>query len=140
MIMIATVIRVDRQSLLVRNEETGEEFLVFFRDADRFSVGDRVRITYNGQVTLSIPPQITATSIQRLGPAPQPSQRVMRAVVLQIGRNFLIVQNTRDRQQVRVEYPLARHFCVGQRVDIRYDTITLSNPPRVTATDIIPVC
>ena len=139
MTMTATVIRVNRQSLLVRDEETGEEVLVNVRNTSDFSVGDRVRITYNGQMTFSIPPQITAISIQRI-PAPQPSQREMRAIVLQAGRNFLIVQNIRDRQQVRVEYPFARHFCVGQRIDIRYDTLVLSNPPRVTATDIIPVC
>lgn len=140
MVMTATVTEVNPQSLLVRNEETGEVVLVIFRDANRFSVGDRVRITYNGQMTFSIPPQITATAIQRLSPALRPTPREVRAVVLQRGRNSLLVQSLRDRQQLRVEYPFAHHFCVGQRVDVRYNTITMSNPPRVTATDILPVC
>lgn len=141
MIMNATVLRVDRQSLLVRDDATGEEVLVFTPNANRFSVGDRVRIIHSGQMTLSIPPQITAISIQRLGSTPsRPTPSQMRAVVLQRGRNFLIVQDIRDRRQVRVEYSFAHHFCVGQRVDVSYNTITLGNPPRVTATDVTPIC
>lgn len=143
MAMNATVIRSNRQSLLVRNEANGEEVMVFFRNANAFSPGDRIRIIFNGQMTMSIPPQISAISIQRLRPAPpspHPSPRQMRAVVLQSGRNALIVRDTRDQRQIRVEYPHAHHFCAGQRVDIRYDTITMSNPPRVSATDIFPVC
>lgn len=140
--MFATVLQVDSQSLLVRDEATGEEVLVFFPNASRFSVGDRVRITHNGQMTLSIPPQITATAIERLRPTtPAPSvPSQMRAIVLQRGRNFLIVWNIQDRRQIRVEYPYAHHFCVQQQVLIRYDTITMTNPPRVTATEITPVC
>lgn len=137
--MIATVIQVNPRSLLVRDEETGEEVMVFFRNAGSFSVGDRINITFNGQMTLSIPPQITATSIQILNPIP-PIASEIRAVVLQRGRNFLLVRNTQNRQQIQVEYPYAHHFCVQQQVIVRYDSITLSNPPRVTATDIIPLC
>lgn len=137
--MTATVLQADRQSLLVRNEEA-EEVRVNYRNANNFSVGDRIRITFNGQMTFSIPPQITATSIERLRPAPQPVPSEVRAVVIQRGRNFLIVINMQNNQQIRVEYPYAHHFCVGQQVIVRYDTITLSNPPRVTATDIIPAC
>lgn len=146
MTMTATVIQVGPQSLLVRNEENNEEVLVNFRNSNRFSVGDRIRITFNGQMTFSIPPQITATSIQRLGsispapPSPQLRPSEMRAVVLQTGRNFLIVRNTRTGQQMRVEYIHAHHFCIRQQIIVRYDTITMTTPPTVTATDILPVC
>lgn len=94
MTMTATVLRVNPGSLLVRNEANGEEVLVNTRSANRFSPGDRVRITHRGQMTFSIPPQITATSIQRLGGAPAPPPRPtppqsalseMRAIVLQRG-------------------------------------------------------
>lgn len=140
MTMTATVLRVEPQRLLVRDEENGQEVLVLFRNANRFSSGDRIRITFNGQMTFSIPPQITAISIERLRNDPRPTPSRMNAVVLQTGRNFLIVRNTQSRQLMRVEFPHAHHFCAGQRVNIRYDTIILSNPPRVTATDITPVC
>lgn len=141
MTITATVLEVNPNSLLVRNEANDEEVLVFTRNASQYSVGDRIIITFNGQMTFSIPPQITATSIQRLSAAPPTSQpSEMRAEVLQRGRNFLIVRNTQNRQQFRVEYQFAHHFCVRQRVVVSYDTITFDNPPRVTATDIVPVC
>lgn len=138
--MTATVIRVEPRSLLVRNEENGEEVLVFYRNAGNYSVGDRIRINFNGQMTLSIPPQITAISIVRLSPESQPTPSEIRAVVLQKGRDFLIVRNMQNRQQLRVQYPFAHHFCVRQQVTVRYETITLTTPPTVTATDIIPIC
>ena len=138
--MTAIIIRVDQRSLLVRNEETSEEVLVIYRSANNFSVGERVRITYNGRMTFSIPPQITATSIERLRPVPQPEPSEIRVEVIQRGRNFLMVVNTQNRQRIRVEYTYAHHFCIGQQVVVRYNTITMSNPPRVTAADIIPVC
>lgn len=127
--MTAIIIRVDQRSLLVRNEETSEEVLVIYRSANNFSVGERVRITYNGRMTFSIPPQITATSIERLRPVPQPEPSEIRVEVIQ-----------RGRKRIRVEYTYAHHFCIGQQVVVRYNTITMSNPPRVTAADIIPVC
>lgn len=140
--MTATVLRVNPQSLLVRDESNGQEVLVLFRGANTFSSGDRIRITFNGQMTPSIPPQITATAIQRLSPAgSQPSgQTEMEAVVLRRGRGYLIVRRVRDRQQIRVEYRDARYFCPNQRVRVSYDTFTFGNPPRVTATDVSPIC
>lgn len=150
--MIATVLQVNRQGLLVRDDETGQEVQVNMRNGNRFSVGDRVRIAFSGQMTSSIPPQISATSVQRLrpsgpeflpppGPSPSPgSSNEVRGVITQRGRNFLMVRENRTGQQYRVEYVFAHHFCVRQQVIVRYDTITLSNPPRVTATDITPIC
>lgn len=145
--MIATVLRIDRQSLLVRNEATGEEFLVHYRNPGAFAVGDRVRILYNGQATFSIPPQINAISIQKIGtptpcpscPTPSPDYAQMRATVLQVGNGFLMVRNSQG-QLMRVNFNQAYHFCVGQQVTVRYDSIMLTNPPRVNAVDIIPVC
>lgn len=141
MTMTATVLEVNPRSLLVRNEANGEEVLVLTNNASQYSVGDRIRITFNGQMTFSIPPQISAQSIQRLNPAPPSSgSSEMRAEITQRGRDFLIVRNTQNRQQFRVEYPHANHFCVRQRVLIRYNTIEFTNPPTITATEITPIC
>lgn len=146
MVMIATVIRTEPRNLLVRDSETGNEVLVHFSGSNRLSPGDRVRIVYSGAMTHSIPPQITAISVQRIQrppapPAPQPpGPTEMRAVVLQRSRTSLLVRDTRDNRQVRVNYPYAHHFCVGQQIVVRYESITLSNPPQVAAIDISPVC
>lgn len=147
MTMYATVISTNPGSLLVRDFETGMEVLVFFRQANRFRSGDRIRITFSGAMTRSIPPQITATSIQRVSsfPRPEPGPRPpetpeIRAIILQRSRNTLLVRDLRDNRQLRVNTPFAHHFCVGQRITVRYDTITMSNPPQVNAIDISPIC
>lgn len=139
MIMIATVLRVDSGSLLVRDMKTGDEVLVHFRNADRFNVGDRIRIFYNGQMTFSIPPQITAISIQKIQGGEAQSDE-MRAVVLRKSRRSLLVRDMQNNMQIRVNYPYAYHFCVGQQIVVRYETIRLSEPAEVEATDIRPIC
>lgn len=146
MIMIATVLRLGSGNMLVRDSSTGNEVLVHFSGASAFRPGDVVQITFNGIMTQSIPPQITATSVARVNqpqpsPSPSPSQTVInRATILQIRRGALLVRDPGNNRQVVVNYPYAHHFCVGQRVNVSYDTITLSNPPQVNATDIAPVC
>jgi len=144
MIMTATVIRVDSGSLLVRDLRNGMEVLVFFRNARRFSPGDRVRITYNGAMTSSIPPQITATSIQRIqgaAPPPPPSRPTeTRATILQRRRNSLLVRDMSNNRQLLVHFANAHHFCTGQRIIIQSDTIVMGNPPEINAIDITPVC
>lgn len=140
MIMIATVLQVDSGSLLVRDMETGDEILVIYRNANRFNIGDTIRIFYNGQMTLSIPPQIAAISIQRIQEEPQTKAAEMSAVVLRGSRRSLLVRDTQNDAQVRVNYTFAYHFCVGQQIVIRYETIRLSNPAEVEAIDIMPVC
>lgn len=138
MTLTATVTQTGPRSLLVRDSATSDEILVLFNNAGRFSVGDNVRITFNGQMTRSIPPQITATSIERIrGGAPT---TIMRAVILQRRRTSLLVRDAMNNRQVHVNYPFSYHFCPGQQIDITYDAITLSNPPQVTAIDINPVC
>lgn len=146
MVMTATVIQVDSGSLLVTDSSNGQEVRVIFRNARRFSPGDSVRITYNGAMTLSIPPQIAATSIQRIpsfaGPTP-PSQTTpaeTRAIILQRRQNALLVREINTNRQLLVIFAQAHHFCVGQRITVQYDTIVMSNPPEITATDITPIC
>jgi len=144
MIMKATVIQTRPRNLLVRDLETGEEVSVHFQNAARFSAKDRISITYDGKMTRSIPPQITAISIQRLHPSnpspPQSSPTEARVVVLRKGRDFLLVRGVRDNKQMRVNFSHANHFCAGQQIIIRYDTIKMSNPPEVNAIEITPVC
>lgn len=64
--MTATVVRVGDCDLLVCDECTSQEVLVRTADAGCFRAGERVCILYNGIMTLSLPPQITALSIRRL--------------------------------------------------------------------------
>lgn len=66
MIMHATVLRVQNGNLLVRDHRNTQEVVVHTRFARHFRVGDRVRILYNGIMTMSLPPQITAIRIVRL--------------------------------------------------------------------------
>ncbi len=66
MLMIATVREVQASSLLVRDRSTSQDVLVRTNNARCFSVGDRVGILFNGVMTRSIPPQITAIRIRRI--------------------------------------------------------------------------
>lgn len=66
MTMCATVLEVGNCQLLVRDHSTGQEVVVNTDMACRFCVGDRVCIEYNGIMTRSIPPQITAQCITKL--------------------------------------------------------------------------
>ena len=71
MTMQATVRRVECNSLLVFDREMSQTVMVHTADACRFRVGDFVCIRYSGVMTMSIPPQITATRISvipRFGP------------------------------------------------------------------------
>lgn len=144
MIMNATVIQTNPRNLLVRDLETGDEISVHFPNASRFAAGNHVSITFDGKMTRSIPPQITAISIQRIHPpTPLPPQSIpteTRAVVLRKGQGFLLVRGTQDNKQMRVNTPHTNHFCVGQRIIVRYDTIKMNNPPEVSAIEITPVC
>lgn len=65
--MIAVVLQVREGSLLVRDLHNRQEVVVITPDARRFRVGDRVLIRFGGTMTASIPPQITARFIRRIG-------------------------------------------------------------------------
>lgn len=64
-ILYATVLEVQNCSLLVCDRQTNQQVLVNARNACCFSVGEAITIYYNGVMTKSIPPQITASCIQR---------------------------------------------------------------------------
>ena len=64
--MKACVLQVNDCDLLVRDCSTKQEVVVHSDRACRFSVGDTVCIVYNGVMTLSIPPQISAMSIRKI--------------------------------------------------------------------------
>lgn len=64
--MNATVLRVQDCDLLVCDHCASQEVVVHTPDANCFCVGDRVCIEYNGAMTLSLPPQITAICIRKL--------------------------------------------------------------------------
>ena len=68
MLMLATVREVRLNSLLVRDRAASQEVVVNTRNTRGFSPGDIVRIFYNGVMTQSVPPQISAIRISRLSP------------------------------------------------------------------------
>lgn len=61
--MHATVCSVEECSLLVCNRENSQEVIVHTRNARCFSEGDEICIRFSGVMTMSLPPQITATCI-----------------------------------------------------------------------------
>ena len=64
--MKACVLQVNDCDLLVRDCSTKQEVVVHSDRACRFSVGDTVCIMYNGAMTMSIPPQISAMNIRKI--------------------------------------------------------------------------
>ena len=69
MVMIATVLSVQRSNLLVFDVSNRQQVQVNTNDAFRFRPGDLVRIRYNGAMTMSIPPQISAIRIMKISPS-----------------------------------------------------------------------
>ena len=66
MVMNATVQEVRDGSLLVIDHANRQQVVVNTRCACRFREGDRIRILFNGVMTMSLPPQINAIRINRL--------------------------------------------------------------------------
>ena len=64
--MKATVIHVRHTGLTVFDHKTRQEVIVHADNTCRFHPGDRICIEYNGIMTLSLPPQISADCIVRL--------------------------------------------------------------------------
>lgn len=62
MTMYATIVSVEDGRLLVLDDKTEQEVIVKTR-CQNFSEGDKVKIIYNGIMTLSLPPQISAGRI-----------------------------------------------------------------------------
>ncbi len=69
MFMQAVVIEVQRNRLLVLDLETRQNVLVNTPIARQFRPGDFINIWYNGAMTRSIPPQITALRITAAQPS-----------------------------------------------------------------------
>lgn len=68
MILFGTVERVRRDQLVVRDRRTRRSVIVFTRQTRCFEPGDVVSVLFNGVITQSIPPQITAIAVRRLSP------------------------------------------------------------------------
>ena len=96
-------------------------------------------------VTASIPPQIVATSIVRIGSGgggsvfPPSGLQEITGVVVDIGATTLVVRDNTNRR-LSVNYEHALHFCVGQRVRIRFREMIQGNPVRINAQEVFPVC
>ena len=64
--MKACILQANDCDLLVRDCNTKQEVVVHSDHACHFCVGDTVCIVYNGVMTLSIPPQISAMNIRKI--------------------------------------------------------------------------
>lgn len=65
MTICAVILEISDRRLLVRDSKTDQEIAVNTRCNCNFRVGDRVIIVYNGAMTRSIPPQISAIRIRK---------------------------------------------------------------------------
>lgn len=65
MTMCAVILEISDRRLLVRDSKTDQEIAINTRCNCNFRVGDRVIIVYNGAMTRSIPPQISAIRIRK---------------------------------------------------------------------------
>ncbi len=62
--MLATVVRAWGSQVLVTDNSSGQEVLVNTNNSTgNLTAGDQVRIVYDGVMTASLPPQISAQSI-----------------------------------------------------------------------------
>ena len=62
--MLATVVRAWGSQVLVTDNSNGQEVLVNTNNSTgNLAAGDQVRIVFNGVMTASLPPQISAQSI-----------------------------------------------------------------------------
>ena len=66
MVMFATVLEVNCSNLLVKEFPNEQEVIVNTSWACRFNVGENVKIVYNGAMTASLPPQISARRIFKM--------------------------------------------------------------------------
>ena len=83
--MTARVLEVQCCSLLVCDCDTCQQVQVNTDDACCYRVGDCLCIHYNGAMTNSLPPQISATCIHRRSPSPRAQKtgaRKIRAAVV----------------------------------------------------------
>lgn len=68
MILIGTVERVGPGRFVLRERRNGRRVVVFTRQTRCIFPGDLVSVLYNGVMTRSFPPQVTAIAVRRLSP------------------------------------------------------------------------
>ena len=125
MIKFATVLEVNPDSLLVR-DNSGQEILVYTRNAQQFTPGDFVRIIYNG--AMSLPPQLSAIFVTLVRRGAQ-----VCGEILSLGRDSFVLRGD-DAQEIRVNFPGAAGLTPGGRVCVEFNgAMTRSIPPQIAA-------
>ncbi len=126
MIKFATVLETNPDSLLVR-DSSGQEILVYTRNARQFTPGDFVRIIYNGAMTLSLPPQISAIFVTLV----RRGARVC-GEILSLGRDSFVLRDA-DGAHFQVNWEDTYSLSAGDTVCVQYDgRMTRSIPPQIT--------
>ena len=64
--MNAVIVEIHDKRLLVRDEQTNQDYVVNLKRNRRFDVGDKLVIHYGEAMTLSLPPHISAVRIRQI--------------------------------------------------------------------------
>ncbi|MDR0928232.1 MAG: YobA family protein [Oscillospiraceae bacterium] len=149
-IMTATLIEIDETGYLALQED-GQEVRILFDENTQFDLlfevaaGDRIEVTYDGRMTRSLPPQITAQRVAAADPylvaagdADDPSCREIVTLIEIDETGYLARQE--DGQEMRILFTENTRFelpfaaTAGDRIAVIYDgRMTRSLPPQITA-------
>ncbi len=64
--MNAVILEIYDKRLLVRDEQTNQDYIVNLKRNRKFNVGDTLVIHYGEAMTLSLPPHISAVRIRKI--------------------------------------------------------------------------
>lgn len=134
------VLEINEDGSYLINTETHGEVIVLVNEEtyveaeNEISVGDYVYIDYNGQMTRSLPPQITASVVRMY--------RMTGSITEHFAEENAVMLSTETHGEVFVTLP---EIWAGQEIDVEALTVyfngamSMSLPPRINAGFVSPV-